>query len=500
MTTPVHLDVFDAARRHGDATAIAGDVPVTYTDLIAAASRLATRLNAQAPPGRPVAVLSAKRPSTVVAFLAVLATGRAYLPVDPAMPADRRAFILRDAGCGLVLAGGGDDLSGCGVPVLTLPADPRDIATGDRPSEPAPIDPDSDAYLLYTSGSTGTPKGVRITHRNAAAFVGWAAGAFPLKPEDAVAVHAPLHFDLPVYDLYAGLSAGATLHLVDERTALFPQALLDFLRRRRITALYAVPSALTALIHRTDLADAPLDALRQLLYAGEEFRPEPLARLWAALPNCEVANLYGPIETNVITSYRLDRADLTRSRIPIGHPAGDVSLRVADDGELLVAGDCVTPGYLNRPELNEKAFRTIGGRRFYRTGDHVRRDPDGLLHLLGRRDGLVKTRGYRVELGEVESAIGRHPGVAEVAVIARPDDRLTHTLHAFVAGREGGAVTAGAVLRHCREQLPGYMVPATVAIRSALPRTSTGKIARAELLGLPAENPAEDPENPEDPR
>jgi acyl-coenzyme A synthetase/AMP-(fatty) acid ligase len=263
-----------------------------------------------------------------------------------------------------------------------------------------------------------------------------------------------------------------------------------------------VPSALTALVNRSTLRADGLPALRQVLYAGEEFQPGPLAALLRAVPQATVTNLYGPIETNVVTRWTLRRPPGENERVPLGVPIGGpvlalldergrASERAAVDGEIVIAGDCVTTGYLARPDLTEQSTAELttesGTRRFYRTGDFARRDADGVLHLLGRRDGLVKTRGYRVELGEIEAAIGGHPAVAEVAVVAVADPDLTHRLHAVVVpaasrGRADGLV--GQLLTYCRRRLPGYMVPGQVHLVADLPRTSTGKIARNRLPEL----------------
>ncbi|GHH39986.1 amino acid adenylation domain-containing protein [Lentzea cavernae] len=535
--------VLDAAQRKPDATALvdADGATTSYGELLRAVDGLASALLRQVEPGSRVAVLSTKQPGTVLAMLAVLRAGCAYVPIDPSAPAERQRFVVTDSACAVAI--GSDDL---GVPAATAtPATPaatttpaatvptgtpapattlgRATAPGAAlgPAIPAPDaasavtaasipatqafafptpHPDDEAYVLYTSGSTGTPKGVVITHRNASAFVDWAADTFPLEPGDRVAVHAPLHFDLPVYDVYVGLGAGAELHPVPERHALFPQALQRFLAERAITHLYAVPSALTALLRRSTLRADGLPALKRVLYAGEEFRAAALAELMHALPQATFANLYGPIETNVITSHVLDGPPDPDSRVPVGHPIdgtliglldqdGTASFDGAAEGELVVAGDCVTPGYLGRPDLTAGAVVELttpaGPRRCYRTGDIARRDANGVLHLLGRRDGLVKTRGYRVELGDVEAAAGTHPDVAEVVVVAVPDPELTHRLHALVVPRpDAGALTGADVLAHCRARLPGYMVPGAVHVVPDLPRTSTGKVARAELPAL----------------
>lgn len=495
----IHERVLAACRRHPDVVALVDGegTETTYRELEAGVAALAAAIGDRVPAGARIAVHSRKTPATITAMLAVLHSGRAYVPIDPSAPPERRAYILEQAECALFLSDAPARLSEVDVPVLDV-GQVLTEGTRTRP-EPARPGPDDEAYVLFTSGSTGTPKGVVITHRNAAAFVDWGAAEFPVHPGDQVAVHAPLHFDVPVYDVYVGLGGGGTVHPVPERVALFPQALCAFLTERRISHLYAVPSALTALVNRSTAAEDRLPALRQLLYAGEEFQAKPLAALMAAAPKATVSNLYGPIETNVVTSLTLDGPPAMDSRVPLGHAIdgatvgllaadGTLSLDGPAEGEIVVAGDCVTPGYLNRPDLTAPAMTELDTgdavRTFYRTGDLGRRDPGGVLHILGRRDFMVKTRGYRVELGDVEAALDAHPRVAHVAVVATPDELITHRLHAVVAPvRPAGDDRAfvAELLAHCRRRLPAYMVPGDVHVVAELPRTSTGKIARTEL-------------------
>lgn len=494
-----------------------GDRRLTYADAAARVGGAARLLQDRLQPGARIALHLSKSPEAILMMLASLRAGLTYVPIDPAAPPERTRFILRDSGAtalvvdsrtaqswspevvaGLPLVAGPDgSWAGCAELVAleqllsptACPAPGR--ATGGQ-------DP---AYLLYTSGSTGTPKGVVITHANAEAFVDWATGHARLAPGDRVAVHAPLHFDLPVFDVYAGLGSGATVCPVDERTVLFPQALLRFLQERRISVLYAVPSALIALLHRSTLAADGLPALRLLLYAGEEFHPKPLRQLMGALPGTEVHNLYGPIETNVVTALRVGPEHLQLARIPIGQAVAGARVFLVDGGELVtqadrpgelvVSGPSVTPGYLNRPDLTAQARLVIQheGRRWdcHRTGDYASWGDDGTLHFLGRRDGMVKTRGYRVELGEVEAALVRHPQVREAAVVAVAHPEHSALLHGFAVVDDTHPVTGADLVRWCTRTLPAYMAPQSVTVAVDFPRTSTGKLARRELAAqLPA--------------
>jgi amino acid adenylation domain-containing protein len=513
----LHRLLIESAARYPDRTAVVDRAEsMTYRELDAASARLAGELAARGVgPGDRVGLYLDKSLHAIIGLWGVLRAGAAYVPLDVASPVKRIARIVENG-------------SFCGVLSTTkrwptlAPALPRPLAfVGIARAAARPIemefdfetvdpltraaelvlgaeqdDPLHPAYILYTSGSTGQPKGVVLSHRASLSFVNWAAETTQLVPTDVVSSHAPLHFDLSSFDLFATCRAGATVVLVPAELNVFPRNLADWIAEQRITVWYSVPSLLSRLALAGKLERHDWSHLRQIIFAGEIFPVAHLRRLREQIPGARYWNWYGPTETNVCTTYAVEALPPEQTApVPIGTACANCRLLVVDDagalcargetGELYVSGPSLMTGYHGMPEATAHALvvRSEGGERgtWYRTGDLVREDEDGLLHLVGRRDGMIKSRGYRIELGEIESILYQHPAVAEAAAIALPDEEIGHVIRAAAVAKAGQSLEAGVLRAFCADRLPAYMIPQSIEVRRSLPRGSTGKIDKLRL-------------------
>jgi amino acid adenylation domain-containing protein len=505
------LDDASARRPHAVAVEDEHGRTLTYEQLARAADRLAARLARWGVDrGDRVGLMLPKRPEAVAAIHGILRAGAAYVPVDPAAPAVRCAGILADCGVRAVVVAGSlvstlrENWPGPGpLPRMVVVGDGEggacDASWGEVLDDdaPSPLPParhaDDLAYILYTSGSTGRPKGVMLSHANAFCFLDWCDATFDLRDSDRFSSHAPFHFDLSIFDLYASCRRGATLALIGEALGRDPARLGAFLRAKPIDVWYSAPSILGLLVDHGDIDGRDFPAPRIVLFAGEVFPIRPLKSLRTAWPRAAMWNLYGPTETNVCTAFAIPQAipEDRGSPYPIGRICPPLAARAIDEegrdapagtlGELLVSGPGVMHGYFARNDLTDRAFAIDGaGVRWYRTGDLVQDDGSGVFHFRGRRDRMVKKRGYRIELGEIESALHRHEDVETAAVVARSGaDGVA--ISAFIAMKPGRKASIIAMKRHCTTYLPHYMIPDRVAFVPDLPRTSTDKV---DYVGL----------------
>jgi amino acid adenylation domain-containing protein len=344
------------------------------------------------------------------------------------------------------------------------------------------------AYILYTSGTTGIPKGVMLSHENALSFVDWCSSVFHPTPEDRFSSHAPFHFDLSVLDLYVPLKHGASVHLIDDQVGKNPKELGKFIARRQLTIWYSTPSILHLLASHGDLNSGDFSKLRLVLFAGEVFPVKHLRQLTKQWPRPQYYNLYGPTETNVCT-YALVPSQIPEERTepyPIGWPCAHCQAMVlnadgepvacGDEGVLYIAGKSVFQGYWKRANETNVAFRRRDGQLWYSTGDVVREDPEHGFIYVGRRDRMVKRRGYRIELDDIECALYLHERVREAATVAAVtgggDVKIVACL---VSGSEPGPDIVQMKM-FCASKLPTYMTPDAFIHLDRLPRTSTNKV------------------------
>jgi len=454
--------------------------------------------------GDRVGVWLKKTPESVAVVLAAMAVGGAYVPIDPDAPLERVRTLLDDCrprvlftgeenrDQGVMIANGLVGVEFVYLPRRTLGYDLGGVARGEEKEEAAKVRSSDVAAILYTSGSTGKPKGVMLSHGNISVFVDWSVDKFKLTSSDRVTSHAPFHFDLSTFDLYATFQAGGTVVLLDEVGVKYPGAVAKVLEEERITAWYSVPTALRLLVERGGLGRRDLGFLRLVLFAGEVFQPGALRAAMDALPTASFWNLYGPTETNVCTYYEVARPlGQAVTAIPIGQPCRAGEVKICDEqgnlvtkgemGEICVFGPCVMLGYWEQREKTETS-RVFGRIDSYRTGDFGYETESGDIMFGGRKDSQVKFRGHRIELLEIEAVVSSCPGIDEAAAVIVVEGDSTQYLHVFaVVGSTGESPTSGSVKEHVVSRLPAYCLPDEVFLVNDFPRTSTGKIDRKRL-------------------
>lgn len=513
METPcvLHDAFIRAAERYPERIAAVepGAGEITYRELAALSDRVRDRLRTLGvQPGDRVGIYLRKSIDAVAAIYGILKAGAAYVPVDPGAPPSRNAYILHDcavravvlerrfqekleaelaqlgaAPSSFVLEGAGGGAALARALEQADAANPAPLTTTAMPG------PGDLAYILYTSGSTGKPKGVMLSHENGVSFVDWCSEVFKPRATDRFSSHAPFHFDLSILDIHVALKHGAALVLVAEDAGKDPLRLAPLIAEQRVSVWYSAPSILSLLAQYGSLSSHDYSALRLVLFAGEVFPVKHLRTLTRWWPHPRYFNLYGPTETNVCTFYEvpLPIPEERTAPFPIGRVCSHLRGKVVDgegrevqqgeEGELCISGRGVMQGYWALPERTAVAFLTDeNGVRWYKTGDIVAKRDDGNYVYLGRRDRMVKRRGYRVELGEIEAGLYRHPLVKEAAVVALPDEEAGVKIKAFLSCRESKRPSLIELKRFCSEVLPAYMIPDHFVWCEALPKTSTDKV------------------------
>ncbi|GAA1889082.1 amino acid adenylation domain-containing protein [Streptantibioticus ferralitis] len=497
---------------------------LTYAETRRRADALAARLHQHCPrPGARIGLRLDRGVQTVVAMLAVLKCGHAYVPLDPAYPADRLRFMARDAAVSLVLTDRDTAAEPADVPALRLGV-PLAAATR-QPPEPA-VDPDAPAYLLYTSGSTGQPKGVLVPHRNVLALVRACGEQYQLTGDDVWTAFHSYAFDLSVWEIWGALLSGGTLVLVPREVAASPRATLDLLIRERVTVFSVVPSVFRHLVRAAAVRVGEAPAPRYVIFGGESIDMRDI-RTWrrAFGTASRFVHTYGLTEATVFATHRpltdeeLDGAAGaagSQSLPDIGTPLDGWQLAVLDEdgepigpgeiGEIHVAGDGLAVGYPHRPQLTAErcTLSPLGGRpaqRYHRTGDLARMRSDGSLCYAGRVADEVRTNGPRFGLGEVESVLRRAPGVRELVVVRTLSGTGEPMTTAFYTVRSSAQVDLGRRLSaHARAELPAHMLPRRFVRLPELPIDPSGRTDRTALAAWQPPTEAVQPRPPHRPR
>jgi amino acid adenylation domain-containing protein len=480
------------ARLNPDRIALAmGSEKLTYAELEVRATQLANYLRPLgAGPEVLVGLCLERSPQFVIAALAIMKCGAAYLPMDSAHPPERLRFIVRDAGAHVLVTqeNFADRFADLGVRIVAL--DAEKAAIGRLPIQSPEVEPEIDslAYVIYTSGSSGQPKGVEITHRNLSNLVSWHVGTFDLDLSARATFQAGVGFDAAVWEIWPHLTVGAAVYVPDESTRMSADALRDWLIAQQITISF-VPTAMAEQLIALPWPEK--SALRFLLTGADTLHRYPPPGLPFTL-----VNNYGPTECTVVATSALIAPDRNRDGLPpIGFPITNVQIHLLDEelrevpngvtGEIYIGGAGVARGYRNRPDLNAERFIadpfSAEGGRLYRTGDLGSCRPNGEITFLGRLDDQVKIRGYRIEPGEINAVLHEHPSVQACVVIAREDVPGDRRLVAYIVPKADSQRDEQSLRESIRRRLPDYMEPAAFVWLESLPLTPNGKVDRGAL-------------------
>ncbi len=486
----------DSAQRHGARTAInAEGSTLTYAELDRRSNQLAHHLAANGvKAGDRVAVLLERSPALIETLVAIMKLGASAVPLDPAAPTERTAFVVDDAGVSVVVTLAATDLRGTKAARVALDAQAQAIAACPSTALPAaPTRATDEALVFYTSGSTGVPKAVCVPHRAILRLV-MNSDYVSLGVNDRVANLSNVAFDASTFEIWGPLLNGGEAHVMGRDMALTPQVLARELRSRGITVVFLTTALFNQIAREAPDAFTTLDTV---MFGGEKVEPRWVKRILSRGAPKRLLHVYGPTETCTFATWHLINQVADEGTVPIGRPLANTTAYVVDRamapqplgaaGELLIGGDAVALGYHNRAELTAAAFVpdpfAESGGTLYRTGDIVRRNAAGEIEFIGRRDGQIKLRGFRIEPGEVESALRQFPGLDDALVMVHQDEATgDRRLIAYLAFQQPPARTIELEVRnHLRPLLPGYMIPSVFMVLDRLPLNANGKVDRKAL-------------------
>lgn len=474
-----------------------GDGTLTYADLDREASRLSKAIIARSPDSAAIGISTIRRPEMIIGVLAILRSGKAYLPLDPSYPADRLQQIVTDSGIDTCLSmSTGAEAALASLQGLTILPFDAGMPAGTELTPTHDRNP-SGAYILYTSGSTGRSKGVSMGHGPLVNLLQWQSRHSAATTGTRTLQFAPLTFDVSFQELFATLTTGGTLVLIEDELRLDPQKLLRFIEAEQVNRIFLPFVALQYITEAADATKLYPPCLSEVMTAGEQLKITPqVVSFFSALPGATLFNQYGPTETHVVTELVLDGDPAAWPALPtIGKPIDNTGAWILDPrqrllpggeiGELCFSGACLSEGYLHRPDLTAQKYQEWthpekGQMRIYRTGDLARYLPDGNIEFLGRMDDQVKIRGYRIELAEIEVVLNQAADVRQAAVVAIEDVPGTKRLVAYMVSSSGKKDTSS-LRQHIARTLPDYMMPAAFVWLDELPYTTSGKIDKRAL-------------------
>lgn len=505
--------VLQSALRFPDRPAFGdGKKVLNYLELANKMNQLANQLkDLGIKKGDRVGVYLNRNLETAIAIYGIMRAGAIYVPLDHQAPATLTRQLIQDCAIEILISHKSrkkelhqlleteisiQQLIGPEgeYPVPVISWDTIYIQSNTFDAEFSLLEQDP-AYIIYTSGSTGRPKGIVHTHYSGLSYARLTADLYEVNEQDRISNHAPVFFDISTFGYFTGPLTGAYTLIIPDAYTIFPASLINLVVKEKLTIWYSVPLALIQMEQSGLLPDQDFSSLRWVLYAGEAYPPKQLSKLMNVWSHARFSNIYGPAETNQCTYYHIPEIPQTDDPIPIGHiwkntegliiDDQDQEIKDATPGELVVNSATMMQGYWQMPKKTERAFylkkqASNFHKRYYRTGDLVKRDESGILHFLGRKDFQIKVRGYRVELGGIEKLLQQHEDISEAAAfkVEKPDDTLA--IYTAVIPKNH-SITEADLLSFLKTELPHYAIPERIHILKEFPRTGSGKINRQAL-------------------